>query len=211
MTPHNIVLYGGGIDSTAVLFHLLEHGTETRDISLVHVDYGQKAAKPEYKAMRLFSNKYHIFCTQLRMDMTYSDSRIMTGDIGRTGEQNRLELRNVALIAYVASYGASLHARPRLHLGFHREPPGATFPDANAAYLIDLEHLLQRTTHRIVELCAPLSHLTRSDLFERAIRFDPNIVNMSYTCYEEEACGRCTHCIEKESMLKAFRAEGLVK
>lgn len=66
----NIVLYGGGLDSTAVVLVLLRNGFQ--NIRLLHVDYGQKSTLSERNALLHFATKYNLTYTFLTMDMSNS-------------------------------------------------------------------------------------------------------------------------------------------
>ena len=196
----NIVLYGGGLDSTAVVLILLRNGFQ--HIRLLHVDYGQKAMLSERRALLHFATKYNLAHTFLTMDMSYSKATIMRNTGIGDAESNRLELRNLALISYAASYAASMFDNSKLYVGFHVEPPGSGFLDAKREYLHSLQQSINLATDRRVVLTAPLDTLTRQEIFSVGYQIDKDIVEYSHTCYEEVVCGKCTHCVEKEKMLK---------
>lgn len=199
----HIVLFGGGLDSTAVLLYLYNTLPVTEfNVELVHVNYGQKAAEAEIESMVYFADKYQAEMKMLTMSMSYSTARIMKGtEIGKEKNSNRLELRNPALLSFVASYAASSYERSVLYVGFHLEPDGC-FPDATVRYLNALELALNLATNRYIEIYAPLSDMTRFEILREAAATDSAVITKTHTCYEKVACGKCTHCVEKEAMVQ---------
>lgn len=199
----NFLLYGGGLDSTAlaVLLH-----AEGKKLTLVHIDYGQKAVRGERQSALYFASKYGFSLGLLKADMGYSESHIMKGaPLAINSETNRLELRNPLLITLAASYAASVFpdsAANRLYLGFHYEPPEACFPDARIEYLGSLERALRLACNTPTELRAPVHTLTRTELISKAVALDPEVLTHSYTCYQETVCGKCTHCLQLEEIKK---------
>ena len=192
-----IVLYGGGLDST-VLALSLAATYSPGEIELLHIDYGQKAAPGERAAQsRMADRGFPVSC--LSLDIDYSAASIMTPGIANERASNVLELRNPLLVAFAASYAASIAERSMLYLGFHREDDNV-FPDAHADWLRDMQSVLQQASHRSVLLMAPFCDLSRKDIFANGLQIEPALASLAYTCYEAEACGLCTHCRELELM-----------
>lgn len=205
MTKH-FLLYGGGLDSTALLVYLIKaQGVDPSQLELIHVNYGQKAVIPEAEAAFYFTAKYRLKVTRLTCDLGFSTSSIMCGsDLGVDKQDNRLELRNLVLISMAASYIASTNFEgdSHLYLGFHREPVDAPFPDARTEYLEPLQEALYRSTGAKVTLETPFANLTRLEILQQYLHYDEDILTRSYTCYEEVECGECVHCQEKKLLIQ---------
>lgn len=205
-----IVLYGGGLDSSAVALYCA-NSYSPEDVTLLHVDYGQKAMQAERKAMRWFASKYGFKTYEGAMNFGFSGANIMRGTpLGKVAETNRLELRNLVLISYAASYAASIvdvDESVTILLGFHVEPAGASFPDARTDYLAYLEDSINLATKAVIRLETPFQYLTRLQILQEWGAFDPELLTHSHTCYEQVACGQCTHCVEKTSMIKQLEVD----
>lgn len=200
-----IVLYGGGLDSSAVALYCA-NSYSPEDVTLLHVDYGQKAMQAERKAMRWFASKYGFKTYEGEMNFGFSGAHIMKGTpLGKVAETNRLELRNLVLISYAASYAASVidaNDSVTILLGFHIEPEGAAFPDARTTYLAHLESSINKATEIEIFLETPFEYKTRLMVLQEWGPYDADLFTHSHTCYEQVACGQCTHCVEKDSMIK---------
>lgn len=218
------VLFGGGLDSSAVLSRLVTKQKDGEDIQslddilLIHVDYGQKAVVSERTAA-LRQIEYYGLTTELvtlKMDMSYSGAAIMPNtDLG-TGEakNNVLELRNPTLMLLSASYLASVYpgVQHYLYVGLHREPKGSPFKDAIHYLYVDKVNALINTllgNGSSVLVRAPYKNGSRQSLFHKLLNAQGMdfIRNYVHTCYEQVPCGKCTHCIKLEEMIKSVGEE----
>ena len=203
----NVILLGGGLDSTTLLAYLR---ADKKDLVALNVDYGQKAVEGERKACDYFCEKYGIPMHFGSMHLGhFSNSSIMRGHIG-TREENRLELRNVALLSYASVLCAS-KGGGRIYLGLHKEEDNL-YPDAHIDWLnpmrVALSLALPESTG--VDIITPFFSKSRLDIVMEAQEQDPEILTRSYTCYESPSisgseCGVCVHCIAKKEMLGAIK------
>jgi 7-cyano-7-deazaguanine synthase in queuosine biosynthesis len=208
----NVVLLGGGLDSTAVLLYL--RNRRTPDMVGMWIDYGQKAHKGELNAVKYFLSKYEIPLVKGKMPMNHiATASILSGEVGKEASDNRLELRNLGLISYACILCAS-NGGGTVHLGFHQEPEGAPFPDAQASWLETLEKAIQLASPQMVHLSAPFQHMSRYAVLRQAYAIDEKIINHAYTCYEDPdkwggECGECVHCKQKAEMLERLEKQRL--
>lgn len=205
------LLYGGGLDSTGLLFYLLDDQPH-RKITLVHIDYGQTAVSSERAAARYYAKKYNTKTAWLKADFSYSSAHIMKHSLGRADKdnKNRLELRNPALITLAASYAASVCSSGStgiLALGFHFEPEGAPFPDARIDFIPALEQSLNLASTVPLRLITPFSSWSRLEILKYAVGKDDSILTKSHTCYQVKPCGVCTHCRQRHYMMKELGIE----
>lgn len=195
-----VILCGGGLDSIAALFICV--ATSRREIIVVHVDYGQKAAVSERISCEYFASLYSAQFVQLKADLSFSTSKIMmVGDTSQK-ENNRLELRNPFLITLVASWAVSTIGDADLVLGFHLEPDNV-FPDATTTYLGSLETSLNLATKHKLHIQTPFAYNTRKQIFDWAYNFDRRILQ-AHSCYEHVPCGVCTHCKERSEFISTL-------
>lgn len=199
----SLLLYGGGLDSTALLLQLLQ---DYPNLKVLHFNYGQKAFLAERQAALYWCNKYDLELIPMTTDLSFSQATIMKGTSVGNRETNRLELRNLVLIAQAASFAASTFNSSILYLGFHKEPYNSGFLDAKQNYLPYLRDTLDKATDRPVCLSTPFRDMTRQEILELGIKLDKEILTHSHTCYEPQTCGVCVHCIERANMIKRIGA-----
>lgn len=202
MKTQNVLLFGGGLDSTALLLELVARKI---NFTLVHVYYNQKAYKNEHESAKYWCEKYSIPLIRLDADFGFSTATILNGSQIGTKETNKLELRNLVFISMAASYIASVADVGTIYLGFHEEPPASGFQDAKTHYLRGMEETINLATTANVFISTPFSNLSRQEILAIAIKRDAEIVTHSYTCYEKEECGKCVHCLEKAQMLATLK------
>ena len=210
---NHILLYGGGLDSTALLGYLVgDPRIDRKELELIHVNYGQKAAAPEIEAMIWFATQIDpdIKTTMLTADVSFSNASILRGNgIGETPEDNVLELRNLVLISLAASYASTKYfgGEVTLYLGFHREPENSPFLDAQPEYLEHLSSSIRLASNlKFFTISTPFINSTRQQILQLGWSLlGENFLNMSHTCYEETTCGVCVHCKTKEEMVDNLR------
>ena len=199
----NWILYGGGLDSTALAVSI------DKPFSLMHIDYGQKAADKEYESAESLVARYPLMILHtLNADLSFSNSAIMSGGIATDRHANRLELRNPFLFMLAASYIAStdFDNQHQILLGFHKEHD-RVFPDACEDWIAHMNDMLSLATDCNIKVTAPFAKIERLDIAKIGYRYDPEFFDIAYTCYEAEECGRCKHCLEKRAMLKLIEGE----
>lgn len=211
------VLFGGGLDSSALLVHLVSTlpKDEVENIVLIHIDYGQKAVESELQAgvAQLRQNILKRDIIKLKMDMTYSGAGIMPNSTSDTGvpKNNVLELRNPTLVMLASSYLASVYPNEKhyIYLGLHKEPKDTAFKDAVHHLYVDklnalINTLLSGETQILVR--APFKNSTRQRIFGGLV----DKVGMEYvkhfvhTCYEKVPCGTCAHCQQLKHMRDVY-------
>lgn len=197
------ILYGGGIDSTALIPYVKDRDPRV-ELSLIHVDYGQKAILSELAAAGFFAGRYGATVIRLKTDLSYSASTIMRSTPVGCISDNRLELRNLVLIGLASSFIASKSLdESTLYIGYHWEPRDMPYPDASSEFFNSIKDTVKYGTSAKISLEAPFLNLNRYQIFEYAAFRDQTIINRSFTCYEEgpHECGICVHCKQKASMV----------
>lgn len=214
----NLQLSGGGLDSIALFLHLVGQGEE---FQVLHLNYGQKAFLGERRAVEFFCNKYRIPILEQssHFDLSSTHNVLLKGESATVGDsteainQNRLECRNMVLLSYAASLVAS-HGGGKIYVAYHQEPAHAPFPDAGDDFRIMFNALLHFASNLLVVVEAPFRQLTRESIFYIGCQLDTDYLLHSFTCYESEGqgeCGKCAHCIKKQSMLRELREKGCVE
>lgn len=198
-----VLLYGGGLDSTALLLEL------SRDYKLValHINYGQVAFTSERRAAQYWCGRYGVFYHTLHCDLQQAcPTASIVG--GKGGDM--MDGRNLVLLA-VASMYAAARGIPAVFIGYHLEPPDHPFPDATMQGLMASQEAIDVMLKADVGLMAPFFRRTRYDIVKGAMAIDANFLKETHTCYTNEfgGCGKCAHCIQKAGFESQLRAEGL--
>lgn len=200
----SLLLYGGGIDSTACLVY--NHVPHTSERHALFVRYGQKAVELEQKACEYFCTKYSVKLHVLEVPLSQiSESAILSGSVlANDPSINVLDGRNVSFLSLAAMLGSKLKV-DTLSLGYHLEPENTAFPDATRNCVAAFQRLLNTAYVHKMYIHTPFSDWTRQEIVRWSMNEDPEILEMSHTCYENVfgGCGVCTHCVQKTEMMKS--------
>jgi 7-cyano-7-deazaguanine synthase len=207
-----VVTYSGGLDSTVLLYHLLDLGHEVAALS---VDYGQRHSCELDRAGKL--------CGQLGVahqtaDLSsarhlFSGSSLTSPEIevaeGHYTEENMkttvVPNRNMILLALTTGYAISIGAGEvayAAHSGDH-----AIYPDCRNEFADAMAAAISLCDWSEVALVRPFVHWTKADIVRRghelAVPFE-----QTWSCYKggERHCGRCGTCIERR---EAFDLAGV--
>lgn len=219
------VLYGGGLDSTALVLYLIRLGLLPK---LIWVDYEQANAEAECQHLEYMVETFGLDYEILMGDFSFSQSPLLTPHttpINPKGGANpaetisyELPIRNLVLTMQAASY---MLTKPfeynALYLGYHKEPADRPFPDATPDWFTHVEKAIGSATHcKDFQLYAPFSNLSRQEIFNIGMDSDPHAMMKAPTCYhpthhpngfvEWRECGECPHCKQKAAMLDYYRS-----
>lgn len=231
-----IVPYGGGYDSTSLLILLnaasgrllskvnrrLFSDKVKLPITIGHIDYGQKASSRERIALEEVTKQLvNLDITPVygSMDLSFSQATILKdSNVGVDPKYNVLALRNPLIISYLASL--SLSTDPDISdlifmLGYHVEPQDSPFHDAKTHYLESLSMALSFSSGATINVEAPLSTLTRQEIFNVGRLVNYRAMNCAYTCYEGIPCVKigfkvdpntclCSHCSTALLMMENY-------
>jgi 7-cyano-7-deazaguanine synthase in queuosine biosynthesis len=198
MTARTILLYGGGIDSTALLLHLRR--TMRDEVVALFVDYGQGASEAERAACATWCE---------RTDTVMVSRRVRVQDEGGMFDPARtdfkVEGRNLLLLREAAIVAIERNAT-RIALGFHVEPSERPYPDATIDALNTYNDCLRHVFGRgDVEVVAPFRLMSRLDIASLGHALDHRLLQDAHTCYRATPCGTCPHCKQREAMLSHVR------
>ena len=204
-----ILLYGGGIDSTALL-HYLTHNGHT--VTCLFVRYGQKAEYFEYESCAKYCAKYGAELVTVTVPFNQLTNSSITDDsvLSDNPQLNVLDGRNGTLAMLAAMLSARINAQ-YIALGYHVEPEGSAFLDAKPEFVNGLNQFLKVSVIHPVEVITPFITKTRLEIFKYALANDPDILN-AHTCYEavQGGCGKCSHCLLKAQLLNQIAEEKCV-
>ena len=209
-----IVLVSGGLDScvTAALAH------QEYELAFLHVNYGQRTAKREFKAFEDIAQHYKVK-KSLLADSSYL--KIIGGsslvDVTIPIEQSDLStidipstyvpFRNTHLIAIATSWAETIKAQAIFIGAVEQDSSG--YPDCRQKYFQIFEQLIEEGTRpeTHISLKTPIIELKKSAIIRKALELNAPL-HLTWSCYQEsgEACGLCESCLLR---LRGFHEAGV--
>ena len=171
-----LVLFSGGVDSTACLNFFLQMGRATLGL---FIDYGQRAATREWQAVRNVANFYSIPAARLRWQGPEKNAGLILG-------------RNAFLIT------AALMEKPKaisvIATGIHS---GTEYADCSPEFIAKMQAVLNMYQTAHVQLAAPFLDWTKADIIQYCL-MDHVPVDLTYSCEQgSEPCGDCLSCRDR--------------
>jgi len=206
-----VILLSGGVDSTTLLYDLINHGFETHPISFI---YGQKHKMEVGMALAT--------CTKLGLELEIVKLEALGQLAPSALTRNSIEIpqghyedesmkatvvpnRNMVFIALATSYAIGLKAN-RVYYAAH-SGDHAIYPDCRPAFLIALNKAIKLCDYEKIQLEAPYLYWSKADIVKRGqeLRVD---YSLTWSCYEggTKACGKCGTCVERA---EAFENAGI--
>lgn len=177
-----IVLFSGGIDSTACVHFLIAQNFVVRGL---FVDYSQAAADHERRAVE-----------SLAPLLSVPVSIVRIGGLESSGA-GELIGRNGLLIsaALFASKGRSRTIATGIHAG-------TGYYDCSERFLNTMNWLAQEQTDGKVSIFNPFSHWNKRDVFDYAVAENLPL-DRTYSCENGTlpTCGRCASCRDRAGLL----------
>ncbi|MDQ8206673.1 7-cyano-7-deazaguanine synthase QueC [Coraliomargarita sp. SDUM461003] len=208
-----ILVHSGGMDSTVLLYHLLDAGVEVRALS---IDYGQRHKK-ELDLAKSVCEKLgveHRIADLTALAPLLAGSSLTSDDIevpdGHYAEGNMkvtvVPNRNMILLAVATGWAISTKSDTvsyAAHSGDH-----AIYPDCREEFAAGMDHVMQLADWQVVKLDRPFVAMTKADVAKRGaelgVPFDE-----TWSCYKglDLHCGRCGTCVERR---EAFHLAGVI-
>lgn len=207
-----VVLHSGGLDSTALLYHLRDTGFDVHPIS---VNYGQRHSR-ELEAAHAICVAGHfpgqlVDLSSLRYVMRGSSQTEGGIDVpeGHYSEDNMaitvVPNRNMVLLSIATAYAISLRAgwvAYAAHAGDH-----AQYPDCRQVFIDAIEQAIDLCDDHSPALMAPYSRMSKAQIVIDGYNHQAPF-GLTWSCYrgKDIHCGRCGTCVERA---EAFHLAGV--
>ena len=191
-------MYGGGIDSYAMLLEVLRQGLHP---TLFYVRMGHKAQQAEIERTVRTAQRHRLGHVEfIDCDVLASTKHSLFAGTTATPDQHALDFvpnRNMLLASLGAAYGASVGI-PLIAFAFNA---GFSFPDATHNFIYAL-NVVMRVTDSLTRFTMPLKGWSQ-DRIARRVYDDlgslDEVNKYVWSCYQapdhdDNPCGRCTHC-----------------
>ena len=207
MKRKTVVVFSGGLDSTTLLYHLIELGHEVKAISF---DYGQRHRKELDAASKIASNlriEHRIVdvtglvaifgsnaLTDYQVDVPHGEYSPHTMQVTVVPNRNMIMLSIATGWAIALGYDSVAFGA---HSGEY-----TPYPDCQPVFAAALNAATHVCDASPIEVFAPFIRWSKGDIVLRGkilgVPFD-----MTWSCYEggDEPCGKCSTCLDR---LKAF-------
>lgn len=209
MNKKTIVILSGGMDSTTLLYEMLDQGKEVKVISF---NYNQRHKK-ELEFAKLTCSKLGLEHKIINLDFMRdicskssltSDQAVPEGHYeDETMKQTVVPNRNM-IMASIAIGWAVNEDYDEIALGVH-SGDHAIYPDCRPEFIQLLDLIAQCANFKRINVIAPFIDMDKGDIAILGKKLGVSFKD-TWTCYqgEEVPCGKCGSCQERqEAMLKA--------
>jgi 7-cyano-7-deazaguanine synthase len=206
----SLLILSGGVDSTTLLYDLINQGYEVEALTF---DYQQKHRKEIECARKT--------CIKLKVPHKVLDLKILNEIApssltrkdwivpeGRYDEESMKSTvvpnRNMIFLSLAAAYAIGKqipHLFYAAHSGDH-----AIYPDCRPSFVSAMETALHLCDWHDLTLHAPYLHLSKADIVKIGVNLGVDYA-LTWTCYrgEDRPCGKCGACVERR---EAFAEAG---
>lgn len=206
-----VLILSGGLDSTTLLYDLLNNGFDVYPLSFI---YGQKHLKEVTSAinickeLKLLHEIINIpFLEGVGSSLTDPSIPIPEGHYESSSmESTVVPNRNMIMLSMALSYAISIDA-PSIFYGAH-SGDHAIYPDCRPPFINAMKMAAKECDYKPRSIEAPYQRLTKVQIVKRG-----TLLNVPYastwTCYNgrDKACGKCGSCIER---LEAFKTNNII-
>jgi 7-cyano-7-deazaguanine synthase len=198
-----ICLVSGGMDScvTAAIAK-----SETEEIALLHVSYGQRTERRERKAFEDIADFYGA-AKRLAVSIEYLakiGGSSLTDEAMEVTEANLeateiptsyVPFRNANMLSIATSWAEVIGAN-RIYIGAVAEDSSG-YPDCRAEFYEAFQKAIDAGTkpETRIEIRTPIIHLSKAEIVKKGLTLGAPL-HLSWSCYRNEdlACGTCDSC-----------------
>lgn len=219
MNKKAVLILSGGMDSTTLLYDLIEQGYEVFPVTFF---YGQRhkveveCAKATCEKLGIRGNWMGYPITALSK-MGGSSLTDLSKPIpkGHYEDENMKDTvvpnRNMTLLAIAAAHAIALGVS-ELYYGAHGGDH-AIYPDCREEFVNVMRSAFRLCDWAPMELKAPYLHMSKIDICQKGLALDVDY-SLTHTCYDPQkspingrtlSCGKCGACTER---LEAFKENG---
>lgn len=217
MSSKAIVLLSGGMDSLVCAGEAIK---ENGEISLLHMNYGQKTSAREKKSFDEIADFYKIPASHRKViDMNFlkqiGGSSLTDDSISvkkYQGDSNLIPdsyvpFRNSIILSLAVSW-AEVVGATKLYIGAnHEDSPG--YPDCRPEYYQAFNQVAKLGTMAgNIQVLTPVINLKKREIVLRGKELNVPF-QLSWSCYQssDKACGQCDSCALR---LRGFKEAGII-
>ncbi len=201
-----IVLLSGGLDSALMLAMLSKSGKKIMALSFdygqrhkVELEYAKKLAG-HYKALhRIFQIDPRAVASPLVSSASIPKDRTLV-EIEQAGPSpTYVPARNTMFLSFALGQ-AEIRGAKEIHFGPNAHDKFG-YPDCSPEYIAAFQNLLNIASPKGPKLAAPLIHMTKKEIREKAEELNVPI-DLTFSCYDPTPEGR--HCLRCDACAIRF-------
>ena len=208
-----VSLLSGGMDSTTLLYYLLE---QKHEVFVISFDYGSKHNHKELGYARWHCEQLNISHTIVELpfiNQLFNSSLLQSGDAIPHGhyedavmKKTVVPFRNGIMLSIAGGYAESIEADAvaiASHAGDH-----AIYPDCRASFNAVMDLALRRGTYGGITLLTPYAAISKAAIVAIGLGLGVDY-NKTWSCYEggDIPCGKCGTCVE---WIEALELNGIL-
>ena len=200
-----VVVFSGGIDSTTLLYHLLNLGHEVKAISF---DYGQRHRKELTAATKIAENLEieHRIIDMTGLASVFGDNALTNQEFdvphgeysSETMQVTTVPNRNMIMLSIAIGWAISLKF-DSVAFGAH-SGEYTPYPDCQPQFTAVMNCAGHICDNNSIEVLAPFVKWTKSDIVRRGKEIGVPFEE-TWSCYEggDEPCRKCSTCLDRYS------------
>ena len=209
-----VLILSGGMDSTTLLYQLIQ---EKKEIYTISYNYGQKHTKEldaAKKSTAMLNIPHKIVSLKGLIESNiFGDNTITSNNAIPEGHYTEESMkstvvpnRNMVMISIAISYAISLGAS-EVYYGAHAGDH-AIYPDCRPEFVEAMDHVSKLCDYQKMSVQAPFLHCNKAEIVAKGLKLGVNYAS-TWTCYkgQEKACGKCGSCVER---LEAFQINKVI-
>lgn len=203
-----VLLLSGGIDSTILLYWLLE---KNYDVYPFYINYGQNTYEGEIKSIKkilpeeLLNQTFFLEIPNIKFIGSGTLSNELPEDISSQKEWFQKEFfpnRNMILISLASSYAIKNNIT-NIAIGVVGEN---SYSDTKKDFLNSLKKSLCLSLDSTMNIVAPFAELNRKEIIKFASKLEvPLLSTFSCNSLGNKHCLFCNSCREREEAIKIFK------
>jgi 7-cyano-7-deazaguanine synthase len=205
----------GGMDSCVTAAMLKKKGYE---LSFLHLTYGQRTAKREYRAVKEIAEYYNIqrmlnastdFFSKIgSSSLTDTNMEIPEGDIERIAVPSTyVPFLNGFLLSAAVSWAETLNVS-NIAIGAVEEDSSG-YPDCRREFFDAYQEALNKgiAFNKKILILTPVIDMNKSEIVREGMRLAAPL-HLTWSCYcqSDIPCGKCDSCLLR---IKAFKEAGI--
>lgn len=202
-----VLVYSGGMDSTTLLYQLLNAGDEVRAVSF---NYGQRHKKELLCAAKICKklNVPHVTIDVRSINKLMLGSALTSKNIkvphghyeDATMRSTVVPNRNMVFISLATAYAVSLkfdRIALAVHAGDH-----AIYPDCRPDFIKKVDAVTRIANYESIKVYAPFMNKSKTDIARIGRKLGVPFEE-TWTCYQGgvKPCGKCGSCVERAEAL----------
>lgn len=205
-----VVVFSGGLDSTTLLYHLLDLGHEVKAISF---DYGQRHRKELNAATNItqqlkidhrivnVAGLAEIFGENALTDRTVT---VPHGEYSpETMQVTVVPNRNMIMLSIATGWAIAIDF-DSVAFGAH-SGEYTPYPDCQPAFVVAMNAATRVCAGTPIEILAPFVRWSKADVVRQGKHLNVPFES-TWSCYEggDAQCGQCSTCIDREIAIAAI-------